>query len=49
MEALRESNTEHRRLIDALRRKDAAEAGEVARQHVEVLHSTMFVGLMNAD
>ncbi|MEU9289388.1 FCD domain-containing protein [Streptomyces sp. NPDC048275] len=49
MEALRESNMEHRRLIDALRRKDAAEAGEVARQHVEVLHRTMFVGLMDTD
>ncbi|MEU3616341.1 FCD domain-containing protein [Streptomyces sp. NPDC006872] len=45
MEALRESNTEHRRLIDALRRKDAAEAGEIARRHVEALHHTMFVGL----
>ncbi|MER6959076.1 FCD domain-containing protein [Streptomyces sp. NPDC000618] len=40
------SNTEHRRLIDAPRRKDAAEAGEIARQHVEALHHTMFVGLM---
>ncbi|MDQ8707981.1 FCD domain-containing protein [Streptomyces sp. LHD-70] len=49
LEALRASNTEHRRLLDALRRKDAAEAGEVARRHVEVLHRTMFVGLMNTD
>jgi len=49
MEALRESNKEHRRLIDALRRKDAAEAGEVARRHVVVLHNSMFMGLMNTD
>ncbi|MFJ5266613.1 FadR/GntR family transcriptional regulator [Streptomyces sp. NPDC088387] len=45
MEALRASNTEHRRLIGALRRKDAAGAAEVARRHVDVLHNTMFMGL----
>ncbi|MFF1449857.1 FadR/GntR family transcriptional regulator [Streptomyces sp. NPDC058274] len=49
MEALRESNTEHRLLIEALRRNDAAEAGELTRRHVEVLHRTMFVGLLNTD
>lgn len=49
MEALRESNTEHRQLIDALRRRDAAQAGEVSRRHVDVLHRTMFVGLMDTD
>ncbi|MEU0737931.1 FCD domain-containing protein [Streptomyces sp. NPDC006134] len=46
MAALRDSNREHRELLDALRRKDAAAAGEAARRHVEVLHRTMFVGLM---
>lgn len=49
MQALRESNTEHRRLIDALHRKDSAEAAEVARRHVEVLHRTMFMGLMTME
>lgn len=49
LEALRESNAEHHQLLDALRRKDAAEAGEVARRHVEALHRSMFVGLTNPD
>ncbi len=48
LEALRESNEEHRSLVDALRRKDASAAAEVARRHVEVLRSTMFVGLMDS-
>jgi DNA-binding FadR family transcriptional regulator len=46
MDALRASNREHQELLDALRRQDPAAAGEAARRHVEVLHRTMFVGLM---
>ncbi|MEU0336447.1 FCD domain-containing protein [Streptomyces sp. NPDC006193] len=47
LDALRASNDEHRMLLDALERRDAAAAGEVARRHVEVLHRTMFVGLLD--
>jgi GntR family transcriptional regulator, transcriptional repressor for pyruvate dehydrogenase complex len=44
---LRESNDEHRRLVDALRRRDVAAAVEVARRHVSVLHDSMFMGLLD--
>jgi DNA-binding FadR family transcriptional regulator len=46
MEALRGSNAEHRRLVDALRRRDPAAATLIAQQHVEVLRRTMFIGLV---
>ncbi|HCA87598.1 MAG TPA: GntR family transcriptional regulator [Streptomyces sp.] len=46
LEALRDSNCEHRELLAALRRQDAAAAAAVAQRHVEVLHRTMFVGLL---
>ncbi|MFG2356770.1 FadR/GntR family transcriptional regulator [Streptomyces sp. NPDC048521] len=46
MDALRRSNAEHRALVRALRDRDAAAAGAVARQHVETLHRTMYVGLL---
>lgn len=46
VEYLRQSNEEHRRLLEALLARDVASATEIARQHVEVLHETMFVGLM---
>ncbi|KUN26927.1 MULTISPECIES: FadR/GntR family transcriptional regulator [Streptomyces] len=46
MDALRESNREHRALVDALRAGDTAAAADIARRHVEVLHRTMFVGLL---
>lgn len=48
VDTLRASNQEHRALIDALSRADSAEAAELARRHVDVLHSTMFVGLLTA-
>lgn len=46
MDALRESNREHHALVDALRAGDTAAAADIARRHVEVLHRTMFVGLL---
>lgn len=46
VEYLRESNREHRQLVEALLDRDVAAATAVARQHVEVLHETMFVGLV---
>jgi DNA-binding FadR family transcriptional regulator len=46
MDALRQSNREHHELVDALRAGDAATAADIARRHVEVLHRTMFVGLI---
>ncbi|MFJ4846657.1 MULTISPECIES: FadR/GntR family transcriptional regulator [unclassified Streptomyces] len=48
MAALRASNEEHRALVRALRKGDAAAAAEVARHHVESLHRTMFIGLAQA-
>ena len=47
IDRLRESNDEHRRLVDALERRDPVAAVEVARQHVSVLHESMFVGLLD--
>ncbi|MEV4799145.1 GntR family transcriptional regulator [Nonomuraea sp. NPDC049421] len=46
LDYLRESNKEHAALVTALERGDAVEAVRVARAHVEVLHRTMFVGLL---
>ncbi|HEX4816030.1 MAG TPA: FCD domain-containing protein [Nonomuraea sp.] len=43
---LRESNREHAALVTALERQDAVEAVTIARAHVDVLHRTMFVGLL---
>jgi len=43
--ALRESNDEHRALVEAMRAGDAALAGDIACRHVQTLHRTMFVGL----
>ena len=42
---LRSSNDEHRQLVDALERGDTDGAVAVARNHVETLHRTMFMGL----
>jgi DNA-binding FadR family transcriptional regulator len=47
LEYLRESNAEHRELVDAVAAQNPIAAVEVARRHVEVLHETMFVGLMH--
>lgn len=46
VEYLRSSNGEHRMLVAALVDGDVAGATEVARRHVDSLHKTMFVGLM---
>jgi len=45
LDYLRGSNAEHRELVAALRRGDAAAGADVARRHVAVLHEAMFVGL----
>ena len=45
MEYLRRSNGEHRDLVAALTDRDPIAAVDAARHHVEVLHTTMFVGL----
>lgn len=45
VEYLRQSNGEHRQLVDALLDRDVAGATGIARRHVEVLHETMFIGL----
>ena len=42
---LHESNREHARLVEALRRRDCRAASEIARNHVLSLHQTMYVGL----
>ena len=46
LDYLRESNREHAALVAALERGGAVEAVRVARAHVEVLHRTMFAGLI---
>ena len=48
VEYLRESNREHASLVDALARRDPAEAVRLTCAHVEVLHKTMFVGLKDS-
>jgi DNA-binding FadR family transcriptional regulator len=48
IEYLRESNSEHHDLIETLRRHDAVGAVAIVREHVGVLHRTMFVGLLAA-
>jgi GntR family transcriptional regulator, transcriptional repressor for pyruvate dehydrogenase complex len=42
---LHEANKEHAQLVEALRAQDSRAAGQIARNHVLTLHSTMFVGL----
>lgn len=42
---LRESNCEHRELVEAIRLGRPGDAAEVAARHVATLHRTMFVGL----
>jgi DNA-binding FadR family transcriptional regulator len=44
IEYLHASNDEHRALVAALRRRDAAAAAAIARQHVQALYETVFVG-----
>jgi DNA-binding GntR family transcriptional regulator len=45
IERLHESNRDHIAIVAALRAGDGHAAVEVARQHVDVLHRTMFMGL----
>jgi DNA-binding FadR family transcriptional regulator len=47
VEHLRESNREHRELVLAIADRDVTSATDVARRHVETLHRTMFVGLLD--
>ncbi|MGX4689366.1 FadR/GntR family transcriptional regulator [Streptomyces sp. JNUCC 63] len=50
LEPLRNSNSEHRDLVEAVAAGDCAGAARIARQHVETLRRTMFVGLVeNAE
>lgn len=45
LDHLRESNREHRELLEAIRRGNPLAAADVTARHVTVLHRTMFVGL----
>jgi DNA-binding GntR family transcriptional regulator len=49
LEYLLESNSEHHELIESLRHHDAVNAVHIVREHVGVLHRTMFVGLLAAE
>lgn len=42
---LRESNEEHRALVGALRARNVELAARLAREHVDCLRTTMFIGL----
>ncbi|MGW5650234.1 FadR/GntR family transcriptional regulator [Streptomyces humi] len=46
IDTLRESNAEHRNLVEALRARDAGTAAAIAARHVGTLHRTMYVGLL---
>ncbi|WP_238570923.1 FCD domain-containing protein [Streptomyces inhibens] len=48
LDALRQSNCEHRALVDAVRRGDPMGAVDIARRHVAPLHRTMLLGLPDA-
>lgn len=45
IEALHRANQDHIALVQALRRRDVQQSVELARIHVDVLHSTMFMEL----
>jgi DNA-binding FadR family transcriptional regulator len=47
IESLHASNQDHIRLVAALREGRAGDAVEVSRQHVDTLHRTMFMGLVD--
>lgn len=49
MEYLRRSNEEHREIVAALRRRDAMAAVDLVRSHIEVLHHTMFMSLIDGQ
>ena len=46
IEYLRGSNDEHRELLDALGDHDPVAAVAIIRRHIEVLHDTMFMSLI---
>ena len=46
IEALHASNRDHIALVNAMRAGDVSRAIDVSRNHVDVLHKTMFTGLM---
>lgn len=48
MEYLHRSNDEHRQLVVALDARDAVTAVDIARRHIEELHHSMFMGLIEA-
>ena len=48
IEVLHKSNEDHIALVAALRRRNVAEAVQISRNHVDVLHRTMFMALTNA-
>ncbi|MBA8826114.1 DNA-binding FadR family transcriptional regulator [Saccharopolyspora lacisalsi] len=45
LDHLRESNREHRELLEAIRHGNPLGAADVATRHVTALHRTMFIGL----
>lgn len=47
IESLRGSNQDHIQLVDALRAGHVQEAVEVSRRHVDTLHRTMFMGMVD--
>ncbi|MCA4135292.1 FadR/GntR family transcriptional regulator [Arthrobacter sp. M4] len=47
IEILHTSNRDHVALVEALRAGDGQRAVEVSRKHVDVLHKTMFMGLID--
>jgi DNA-binding FadR family transcriptional regulator len=46
---LRDSNCEHRELLDAFDRRDPVAAVQIAHTHVNTLHASMFVGLSGTN
>jgi DNA-binding GntR family transcriptional regulator len=47
IELLHKSNRDHVALVAALRAGDVQGAVEVSRKHVDILHRSMFMGLMD--
>ena len=45
IEYLRESNDEHQRMLDAIKRGDVGTAVTECQAHIQVLHHTMYTGL----
>lgn len=48
IDMLHTANTDHMQLVEALRKNDAVGAVEISRRHVDVLHRTMFMGLIES-